>query len=687
VAPGVFLTRSGPGYTVGMDSADPASGRNIPAALLFVVLAVLVSWLSRDVLPMDVWLRFLLALLWAASFALASLGAGRSLVRLLAPARENFLPLSMLTGAAVLALLACIAAWVGCLDPWILRCVFGLAAVAGLFGLRGRTADLYFLPEGLVSPAGALLLLPACLSFVVVTTPPVMYDVLHYHLAFPAQWLLSGGFVEFPRESFSYYPSAGGMLYAYALVLPGAWGGSAINWLFVLLASLCAGELGRHIGGPAATPWAVAVFALTPAILETSAYASADLVVAGWAGAALLLLARRDDLSSRELLLAGFLAGSAAAAKYLALALVVFPLLCSLPFVLHDRFRRRIAGALAMLGLGLLVSLGPWLARNALWTGNPVYPYMQKILGGPPCPLDLQREVGRTSDRQDALPLRMLRSSTAFAWRCVFPRREGGLPGVHWPILLGVAAMLFPPSRKRRWLWVYVLTGLMTWGFLVHYFRFLSPVLVGAAALAGAALPALRRGKTAFVSGLMAVFFVFVFGWNLSILASPLEVDRMRVISGQLPEKAFRAAWDDRSPAVDFVREHLPGNALILLVGECRSFGLDRRVIVDGPYRSSILEVIAEESRSPGGMAAALRKMGVTHLLINRREMRRLAGIRRVEDFWDPASPVVRRRITSFLSVFVEPLFQDRGLGVFRLRQAARTDLPEKESSTTAAEY
>ena len=47
------------------------------------------------------------------------------------------------------------------------------------------------------------ILLPALIAvgaaiLTLTTAPPVMYDALNYHLAFPDRWLDAGGFIEFP---------------------------------------------------------------------------------------------------------------------------------------------------------------------------------------------------------------------------------------------------------------------------------------------------------------------------------------------------------------------------------------------------------------------------------------------------------------------------------------------------------
>jgi len=641
----------------------------IRASLVFLTVAVAVPWLGRDLLPMDTWLRFLLAILWVSAFVLAAFGAGHRLLGALAGPNSRYSGLLViLTGTAVLSWIGCIAGLIGVLKPWFLDGVFLLAMVAGIVGIAKDFQKTVFLPEGLSGFPGAILLLPTFLTLAVVTTPPVMYDVLHYHLAFPEQWLLYGRFHEFPAEPFSYLPSAHGMLFSYALSLSGAWGANAINWVMFVLASLTAGELARRIAGTRATVWAIACFALTPAFLETSAYASADLTEAAWAGAVLLLLLNDERLDLKKLFLAGFFAGSAAAAKYLAIAIVLIPLAFLLLYLLRHLPRRKLFLSIGTFGLGVCLSFGPWAARNLAWTHNPVYPYFQSVFGGPSCALDLKMDLARNLEHEAPASIRLARRVGAFIRRSFHPRVEGGLPGIHWLVLLAVAGCLRFRTTSGTSLWIYTLSGLIMWGFFVQYFRFLSPVLVAAAALAGAAATSLRinLGKTASMT--VVFFLVFILGWNTTVLTGPLFADRLLVLAGRMTDQAFRQAWDSRSRSVDFVKKNLPKNAHILLVGECRAFGFDRKIFVDGPYRPSRLVPLAEKARSAEEITAFLKARGVTHLVINRGDMRRLAGVRQVEDYWFPASPRARDLLSTFFRDNLDILFDEDGVQVASLR-------------------
>jgi len=661
--------RLGPRYTRAMARGEITPTLTQPAAAFATLVAVIVLWLGRNVMTLDVILRMVLPAIWLGLWTLGCLGAGWPVVTALSKKRVNDripLVLILASGAAVLALVGTMLAVVHLLVRPLLIGVLCVAVVTGLVILGRRHRQIEFLPDGLASPLGGLLILPAGATFLVLSTPPVMYDVLHYHLAFPEQWLMAGGFVEFARESFSYYFSAHGILFTFALSTVGPWGANAIGWWMAAVAVLAAATLGNRLAGPGATPWAAACYLVTPAALETMGYANADHTVAALGGAAMVALTvNLDELpSARTMALAGFLGGSAAAAKYIALAIVLIPLTAATLFVLRTiRPGRKIRATIMLLalGAGIAVPLAPWVGRNVTWTGNPVYPYLISLFGGPENSMSLSREISGNIDLPESGIAHMVASIGAGVRRTFRPRYEGGLLGLHWLILLSASAMVtgLRPGLRGP-LWAATLVGFLCWGLLVQYVRFLLPVLVPAAALAGSVPPALGRKVSRLTLGVFLGLLIAVFAWNSSVIFSRLNIDRLATVAGILNENDYRIRWIDIAPAADFISSQLPAEARVLLVAEARSFGLKRHVIVEDPYRTPLLVEMAEGATSVEDISRGLHHLGVTHILVNEAEIQRMAPLRHVDDYWEPADEQSRRLIRSFLETQVTHVFDSQ---------------------------
>lgn len=650
-----------------MPSPDRSPSISPPAALLAALLAAVVLWCYRDVAGVEVALRLLLPVLWLAVWTAACCGAGIWTMRAISGRQADpSLVVVLASGAAALALLATLMVAAGVFRPWPLRLALAVAALEGVrllavVGIRPRPPAI-----DLASPPGVLLLAGGVATFAVLTTPPVMFDALNYHLAFPSRWLATGGFIEFPRHLYSFYPAAQGSLYGFALAGVGPWGASALHWWMGMVAALAAAALAGPLGGRRAATWAAACFGVAPVVLEVAGYAIADLSVAAWGGAALVALLDDDRGSSRwrRCVVAGVLAGTACAAKYLALATVLLPVALAATVVLWNRRHRRQLAAVAGLLLAAAVVMSPWLVRNTAWTGNPVYPYLQNVLGGPPCERDVSMELAASDRQPQGAAHRAVAAVAAPVVRTFRPLRSGGLLGPHWLILLP-AALAVPRLRARdSWpLWLATVTGLTAWGALVQYARFLLPVLVPAAALAGGAAAALTSGTSSrSVDRVFSILLVAVLGWNLTVLANGFQLGRLGVVTGVATEDDFVDRWVSYGPAIRAVDEDLPPEAVLLLVAEPRSTYIDRAVVVEDPYRVPLLVELAAGADASAELARRVRGLGATHILVNASEMEFYAGMRSHEDYWQDATPAERRVIEQFLAEDVRPILRTETL-------------------------
>ncbi len=661
--------------------AEPRLSVTRGGALVAVAVAAAVLWLARDTNPLDVSLRLLLPLLWLAAWTVACLGAGVWLVRgLLSGSRDPDAVVVLTTGAAVLAMLQAVLALAGLLHPIVVVVLLCVAAAEGtrllvLTRLRPRLPGV-----ALTSPAGVMLAAAAVAVVALLTTPPVMYDALNYHLAFPARWMAAGGFVEFPRHLFSYYPSSHGLLYAMSLASVGPWGAQAIHWWMGAMAVLAAATLGERLGGRSAATWSAACFGLTPAVLEIAGYAIADLAVAAWAGAALVVLtdADEDPPTWRRGALIGVLAGCAVAAKYLALGTVMAAVVAGGAVWLWGRSWRSPSrwAVGAAFAVATAVMVLPWFGRNLVWTGNPVYPYMQFLFGGPPCDRDILREIGRYGAAGGSWIAWIGSTLGAVAVRTIHPLREGGLLGPHWvPLLVAAAFVRGAERRLTAALWAAVVSGAIVWGALVQYARFLLPVLVPAAALAGSSAAAFTRHPSRMLRAAFHGLLLAVLGWNASVLASQHDLERLQVVFGHRSDTQYLRRWVSYAPMIPVVAGSLPPSSRLLLVGEPRSFYLDRPVVVEDPYRQPLLLELARGCGSPDELARRVRALGVTHVLVNEGEMSRLARHRGASDYWGGASPIEREAIDRMLADLVRQVARHGSVWVGELDgSASRAD-------------
>ncbi len=575
----------------------------------------------------------LVALLFLPGYALErQLLREADLAGLRAPARAV---LGIATWMLALFALACL----GALRP------APLAAVSIAFAALAAGARLRQGPAAAAEPLGLPFLAAAGLA----TAPfwigaldyRVAWDAGAYHLALPQRYVAAGGFTPIPLNVYAIWPHATELLFALALWLRDPALATALHAAFGALALwtayLACRAAGRPLSGWIAAPLALA----NPVFLFELGVAYVDLVLAFFFSAGIVFLARA--LRSRvpelgALAIAGVCAGALAAVKLngvlLAAAIAALSIPRAISLARSGEFRALRGSALAF-GAPLAALWLPWVARSAWLTGDPFYPLLFSIFGGPDWSAALsaqfarwQRNIGMGRGALDyaLLPLRVLLEGGQdyghFAGRL----------GAHWLALIPLAlagARREPLARAALGA-----SGLYfaLWALGSQQLRFLVPILVPLGIAAGLALehganriaalwPRARIRSLRAVATAVAIAPLCVFGRD-HLAGAFASLDTLR-----LDAELRRAASSE--PHWRWANAALPASARVLLLDTNQSFFLEREALADSFFEASQIADWLGSAQTPEQLHARLAQRGVTHLL---RDRRRDWGIR-----WPPA--------------------------------------------------
>jgi hypothetical protein len=276
----------------------------------------------------------------------------------------------------------------------------------------------------------------------------------------------------------------------------------------------------------------------------------------------------------------------------------------------------------------------PWLIKNWIFVGNPVFPFLYTIFPA--------TKLGWTSELAAGYFhvlieyghahgfLRDLVSLPILLFRN--PLRFGGgmdvLGDLGWDLLLWLWAYgLWAAWKGRERRGLALLTALYVGGWFATgvVLRFLT-ALAPAMALVGAAGAAAWREKAAFPARALAAaaagaliaahFFLYFFVHGVVGSASPLLAleDRADFLSRKL----------EYYPCAAYAGTALPPGANILVVGEQRGYYIPRAHLSTTVHAPNLYVRRANEAASPDDLARALRADGFTHLMFVPREAQRL---------------------------------------------------------------
>lgn len=401
---------------------------------------------------------------------------------------------------------------------------------------------------------------------------PNPYDVLSYHLQVPREWYELGRIVGLEHNVFSHFPMGVEVHFLAGMELMGGpWRGmyfaQFLTGALAMVTAIGVYGIGRTLHPTshllptlagvtvACTPWLIMLGSV--AYTETGLLMYATLAV-GW-----LLIGLNNPSRLSAFVVGGALAGFACGTKYTAvpMALLAGPVAAVAATLLARldhrdmRVSRAIAGAATFVIIGLLM-FSPWLIRNAIWTGNPVFPLLMPELGqGHFTDAQVERwEVAHAPAEADA-PLaarcRLLGERIAWDWQYGYVLPLAG-------VILGLANW-----RDRRAVTLLILLLMMVgiwFGFTHLQGRFAVVLIPILGILIGIAKPAVWTRAV----GILTLGVVAVVGWvQLSV---PLER------AANVGRMGFFGIADLAVFMPEGLTESRAGDQRIALVGDVRPF-------------------------------------------------------------------------------------------------------------------
>lgn len=664
----------------------------------------------------------------ALAYVLGAFGLGRPVVALLAPSSTSRLWLQLALGLALMLSLSHLLGVLGLLSGQGVRPravgigVVGLGLVLLLDQLvRGplRPERWPVLPRSIILWAPALAILLTAAS----NAPGWLwssefgaYDVLSYHLQLPKEWAAGPRLQPLSHNVYSYLPSLVESAYLHLGTMePGSSepvqrmlageGGWVIACQFLhallalaggLLLSRCAFIMGVRSGllpdHAALRTISVATGALlvgTPWLIVTGSLAYNEAgVVCMLAGAALCAIDTSTPPVRRAIacaLLTGVAAGCKPTALLLGAPTIGALLIAHLPL-------RKLAPSLAAGALAGLAALAPWLVRNLLAGGNPVFPFAAKLFG----------TAHWTTEQVERYARNHAPEATGLAALGRFLSSQFGLFHSQWSATLvlgfiaaGVASALAPTRRLGIALSIGLGVGTLAWMLTTHQQpRFLVPLAVPAVlaiallgfgliarALPTAHAPRSPRVRHMLVSGSVVITalaaathsgFLFLTQGPPTAVGTPnaLLIGGVGDLTGMLREdmlhragpEGTRAYLNEKAAPATFINLGLhphdnPAISVYLLgdgaplwiLGAAPIPGAGRVVYHTTWDRSPLGDAIEASPNDPSAWSKHLRSLGLTHLVVNLSELSRLidkdryfdprvarAGVERL--LMDPAS-------------------------------------------------
>jgi len=496
---------------------------------------------------------------------------------------------------------------------------------SALSSLRADNVSRLIIYISLISTIGAALFM-----LIFALAPPVDWDTLMYHSQLPKMFLEAKR-MYVPEDNLAVsYIGMAHMLYLPLLAVGNISGPAMVSMFMAILLGISCFSLSKRYFGHATAWLSLSLLWGTTAILLVAVSARIDVTLCFYTLLAHFALynAIFTESTPRYYYLSAILFGLAFGTKYSGLVYVA----SISPLIIWGAFRHTDGILISLKRLMIfnflfgLIML-PWMAKNSLLLGTPLYPFFSKRMLDPWLVSFFGTETIPSYINQNIFKVISSAIAPFNLWDTfVAP----GLPnapaeGVHYypnPLLLGVPLCLFF-IKKRPLIWL-VIPALLYLLFLwilhpILNLRYLLPI---AAPLTIAVAYGLTWLIERLLSKRIAPILIFLFiaiGLIPTVRTAHFWLSKTKALNhavGVISSEEYLAEYkmggiQDFAPVINFLNENLPKDSYILMLFEARGFYFKPRIIQDNKAANWPLLL---QSLTP---AECLESVGVTHVLVN----------------------------------------------------------------------
>lgn len=314
------------------------------------------------------------------------------------PVLDRFF-VSTSTGFGAISLAVFFAGITGALYITPARVIFTVLALVGLYKVGAILFSAYkndancvkflFATPGVI---GTVLGLMIGISLTAALLPPWNYDSMLYHLAVPEHFIQTHRIYYIRDFLPANYPMNGEMLFLLGMLLKNDVLAQLISFIIGCWLILGVYVFAARFRSKRAGVYSVALLCSIPAFMQQLSINNNDVILALFTLAGTYALCSwLDTRETKWLYLSGFLFGCAIGTKYSGLFLVLPLLVILFIRIASSNMNARgiefrgtpldLKTVLSFTAFSLL-GIAPWLGKNFVFTGNPIYPIFAGLIGG-----------------------------------------------------------------------------------------------------------------------------------------------------------------------------------------------------------------------------------------------------------------------------------------------------------------
>ncbi|MDY0362865.1 MAG: glycosyltransferase family 39 protein [Desulforegulaceae bacterium] len=540
------------------------------------------------------------------------------------------------------------------------------------------------------------LLLILIIVFILSSVPPISRDALVHHLAVPKLYIEARKIIELPCMSYSYFPMNLDMLYLIPLYFGNDIIPKFIHFSFALFTSFLIYNYLKKRLDKNYSIFGAFLFLSVPIIIKLSITVYVDLGLLFFSASSLILLFEwvNSKFKLKYLVFSGVFCGLAMGTKYNGL-ITFFIISMFVPFF-YSRFsgvKKYISLKSCSFGIFFvfiaLAVFSPWMARNYIWKGNPVYPLYNKYF-------NIKNEnlckVHEGIVYEESLGINLFKKRELFynetpldmallPVRIFFQGKDNDFQffdGKLSALLFFLPIIAFIPYGKKDE-FEYEKKAMLIFSALFFFFAFFSSVvriryfapvisflvILSVFGIKKFNLIVSEKFKK-YKKFLFPLFYgsiaLYLIIYNGGYIKHQFEyVKPFKYINGELSRTQYISMFRKEYPAFEFINENLPetSNILFFYLGK-RGYYCDRNYVPDEGRSIFFLYYLVRTFENADDISKELEKRGVTHFLFNNKFVKE----RIAEDLKNKETEI----LLNFINLNTKKMYDDFGFSLYEIK-------------------
>ncbi|MBN1622354.1 MAG: glycosyltransferase family 39 protein [Endomicrobiales bacterium] len=583
-------------------------------------------------------LGYFFSIIFVISFFVSSFGIGKlvaGLFKLEYLEKDDVFYVLGIGLAAIIYFLLLVGS-LGYLYNFIVLIVLSIGLIFGLKNIYGNKPGIFISFEKTSMLLKILVLLTVFQLFYVflgALSYETFYDSLKYHLTVPQYWLNHHKISSITNFEYSYYPVNIHIVYLVGLMFGSDITAKLLHFSFGILSAFAVYRWSRKYFSNAMGLLAVVILFAVPFVSMVMWKTAIEMGLAFFETLAALSLIRYITEEAQKksfwLILSAIFCGVAIGGKYLSIFSLISIVFVILVYSIINKtgIKKAVLSA-CFIGIISIVLVLPYLIRNYFATGVPTYPYGVNFNKG----ITTIVKDDPIQFRDPAKPDRSIKNFLTLPWNMTMGKKtQEPLSGAVWLLCLPLPFLFKKIDTKIRLLLWYSLIYYLCWFSVRTYFRYIIPLMPVTGIIFAYFITETRINS--FVKGIIYIFFGLICLSNITLISVTefMTMDPLRVVLGNISKKEYLSINRQSYPSpyfqvVDWANKNLPMDAKVLFMGECRGYHIQRKFVTHTTSDHNPLVLLLNESKDEEELCKNIKREGITHILLNVPEAKRLSA-------------------------------------------------------------